>query len=258
MDALPVPDHPAILLTGSRRWLCVSDLHIGIEHQLRGSGFNIPAQTRRMAEVLEELSGSADHLLVLGDVKHRIPHAGHREDREIRPFMSRLLELFEEVVITAGNHDGGLAGVLPDGCRMAPASGERIEDVGAFHGHVWPSEETMGGRRLIMGHLHPAVAMVDSIGTRTTEKCWVRARFAREQVVERYGSCPREVIVVPAFNPLITGTPVNGEGGISLGPLFRNHMVREDSVGVFLMDGSNLGRPRTVPSRPRGRYRTLT
>lgn len=258
MDALPVPDRPALLLEGGRRWLCISDLHIGIEHQLRGSGFNIPSQTHRMAETLEELSASADRLLVLGDVKHRIPHAGHREDREVRPFVSRLLDIFEEVVITVGNHDGGLQSVLPEGCRTVPATGELVEDVGVFHGHVWPAERTMAGTRLVMGHVHPSVVMVDSIGTRQTEKCWVRARLATRLVKERYESVPREVIVVPAFNPLLTGTPVNGEGGITLGPLFRKGMVRADSLKVYLLDGSNLGRPPTVKARTGGRYRTVT
>ncbi len=257
MDLLPVPDRPALLL-GKGRWLCIADLHIGIEHQLRGSGFNIPSQTHRMAEVLDELSGSAERLLILGDVKHRIPHAGHREDREIRPFISRLLELFEEVVITIGNHDGGLRDVLPEGCRTVPAAGDVFDGVGAFHGHVWPSERTMGGKSLVMGHVHPSVMMVDSIGTRQTEKCWVRAKIDGRMARERYPSAPREVVVVPAFNPLLTGTPVNGEGGISLGPLFRKGMVRQDSVEVYLLDGSNLGRPPTVKAKGRRRYGTVT
>jgi len=48
-------------------------------------------------------------------------------------------------------------------------------------------------------------------------------------------------VVVPAFNPLLTGTPVNGKRGTYLGPLFRNKLVDQSSLSVYLLDGSNLG-----------------
>jgi putative SbcD/Mre11-related phosphoesterase len=245
----PVPDVPALVIRGRRRWACVADLHIGVEAELRKAGFNIPTQMPRILQSLEELASHADRLLVLGDVKHRVTHASAREQREVGETMGRAMDVFKAVVVTPGNHDGGLSQVMPEGCVVTPASGTVVEGVGAFHGHVWPSERIMSGKSLLMAHIHPSVLLEDSLGGRSNEKCWVRAPLDREKVLARYGSCPGQVVVVPALNPIITGSPVNTEGGAMLGPLMKNGMVDTGSMSVYLLDGTNLGRPAKVERR---------
>jgi len=237
----PIPDVPALLMKGQRSWIIVADLHIGIEVQLRRAGFNIPSQTEKMLKSLESLSSMAQGLMVLGDVKHKIPGVSYREDREIPPFIERLLTKYRELIVVAGNHDGGLSGILPAAVKAIPGRGDAIDDVGVCHGHVWPAKTAMSARRLVMGHVHPSVLLTDSIGSKTNEKCWARAGFHRELVLARYEHCPEELVVVPAFNPLLTGTPVNGKRGTYLGPLFRNKLVDQSSLSVYLLDGSNLG-----------------
>jgi len=251
----PVPDVPALVLKGKDDYVCVADLHLGIETQLRASGFNIPSQAPKMLASLEALSSRAGRLVVLGDVKHRIPSAGAHGHREIRPFMESLLRSFESVTVVVGNHDGGLSEVLPEQCRAVQCHGTRIEDVGLFHGHMWPSEDAMRSEKLVMAHIHPSVVMVDSIGTRTNDKCWLRAKLVKKRALERYDACPQELVVVPAFNPLLTGTPVNSAGGVQLGPLFRNGFVDEGSFDVYLLDGTKLGRPKKLPARERRQRR---
>jgi len=242
----PLPDMPALLLQADRAWVCVADLHIGIEVQLRRAGFNVPSQTGKMLSTLEGLSAAGDRVVLLGDVKHRIPSLGHAENKEIPPFFERLQSCFKQVVVVAGNHDGGLSSALPEGVEGAPGSGVSLEGVGMAHGHVWPSEKAMAGNTLVMGHIHPSVMLKDSLGAKTNEKCWVRARLRRGKTLGRYGHCPKELVVVPAFNPLLVGTPVNGGRGGPLGPVFRNGLVNEESMSVYLLDGTNLGRPSTV------------
>lgn len=242
----PIPDFPALLVEGTESWVCVADLHIGIEVQLRRAGFNVPSQTSRMLASLEQLSRKGDNLVLLGDVKHRIPAVGHMENREIPPFIARLQSVFDRVVVVAGNHDGGLGHALPKGVEAVSGAGTELEGVGMIHGHVWPSERAMSGGTMVMGHIHPSVLLRDSIGTKTNEKCWVRARMRKSKARERYEHCPREVVVVPAFNPLLVGTPVNGGRGGHLGPLFRNGLVDEGSMSAYLLDGTNLGKPPSV------------
>ena len=149
--------------------------------------------------------------------------------------------------MVAGNHDGGLGSVLNQEVKTYAGHGMRLEDVGAVHGHVWPSKEAMGARRLIMGHIHPSVLLVDSIGSATNEKCWVRARLRKRQITERYGTCPEGLIVVPAFNPLLTGTPINYGERAMLGPLFRNDLVDKRTMNAYLLDGTNVGFPTKKP-----------
>lgn len=250
MELEPIPDVPAMVMTGDARWLCVADLHLGIEVQLRHAGFNIPSQAPKMLASLETLARLADNLLILGDLKHRIPSVSRREDKEIPPILARLMECYREIVVVAGNHDGGLEAILPPRVRAVSGAGIRIEDAGVFHGHIWPSHEAMEAERLVMGHIHPAVVFTDSLGTRSSEKCWLRGRLRTKTVLERYQHCPKELIIVPAFNPLLTGTPVNSTTGSKFGPLFRNHFVDSRGLEAYLLDGTNLGVPPRVKVRP--------
>jgi hypothetical protein len=238
----PVPDRPALVMKGARSWVCVADLHLGIEVQLRRAGFNIPSQAPKMLADIEELATRGENLLILGDVKHRIPSVSYREDREIPPFLDRLLKHFAEVTIVAGNHDGGLSTVLPQAIRPIAGHGARLDDIGVCHGHVWPSKDAMSGSTLVMGHIHPSVLLRDSLGSKSNEKCWVRGKFRKAMVLRRYGHCPNELVVVPAFNPLLTGTPINAGTGAKLGPIFRNGLVDEKGLAIYLLDGTNLGR----------------
>ena len=220
-----------------------------IEAELRAAGFNIPSQTKRIASMIESLEGRADRILILGDVKQKITHATAREDREVRAVMKTIMDLFQAVVVTPGNHDGGLKEILPEGCLMTPLNGTVVEGVGAFHGHVWPSEEVMSTETIVMAHIHPSILLEDSLGGRSNEKCWMRARLDEKKVKERYETSPDEMVVVPAFNPLITGSPINTPRGGKLGPLMRNAYADEDSVTAYLLDGTNLGRPSMSPRK---------
>ncbi len=247
MKLEPIPNIPAMLMTGKSSWICVSDLHLGIEVQLRRAGFNIPSQSTKMLDELVALRERADSLLVLGDVKHRIPAVSYREDREIAPFFEKLGDVFKEIVVVAGNHDGGIAPVLGARVKVFAGPGTVIEDLGATHGHVWPSKEAMAAKKLVMGHIHPSVLLVDSIGSATNEKCWVRARLKKKRILEKYDSCPEELVVVPAFNPLLTGTPINYGERAMLGPLFRNDLVDRRTMDAYLLDGTNVGFPTREP-----------
>jgi putative SbcD/Mre11-related phosphoesterase len=238
----PIADIPALLIQDKESWILVSDLHIGIEVQLRFAGFNIPSQTPKMLEGLEALASRGRNLIVLGDVKHKIPSVGYRENKEIGPFLERLAQQYKRVLIAAGNHDGGLASILPKSIEAVSGRGTRIGDCGMFHGHVWPSDTVMQAKTIVMGHTHPSVMLTDSLGTKSTEKCWVRGRLNEKAVTQRYSACPDELVIVPAFNPLLTGTPVNSDRGSMIGPLFRNGMVDTASLRTYLLDGTNLGR----------------
>lgn len=246
----PVPDVPALRMKGEEDWVVVADLHLGIEVQLRRSGFSIPSQMPKMKAILESLARGTENLMILGDLKHKIPSVGHREDKEVRELLGRMLQVYRRVVLVAGNHDGGISSALPEGCEALSSRGTRVGKIGLLHGHVWPSEEVMGAKIVVMAHLHPALLMVDSLGTRSSEKCWVRASLVKERVKERYSSCPGQLVVVPAFNPLLTGTPMNVEGASMLGPFFKNGLVDMTSMKAHLLDGTYLDRPAKL-SRPR-------
>lgn len=225
--ALHIPSASAVV---------VGDLHVGLESGLREMGVNIPSQTERMRERLLKLleETKAARLIVIGDLKHKVPYSTQQEISEL-PWFFRGFPARVELV--RGNHDVGLAGLLD--VVTHEAGGIRVGDVGLLHGHEWPTDEVMEARILVTCHNHPAVMLVDELGHRHKEACWVRTRFMGRA---HYATVPDELIVMPAFNELTGGTAFNApEGRKLLGPFFGQGMVDLDGARIYTVDGVDLG-----------------
>jgi putative SbcD/Mre11-related phosphoesterase len=254
MQLTPLPDRPILELVGGSKLVCVGDLHIGLEHEMRLNGVHVPSQTHRMERQLVEVAPGHEGIVILGDVKHMVPGSSRQEFREVPQFFRALLKAYPRVMVVRGNHDTRLEEMLPDAVEMHPASGLVLEDVGFVHGHTWPSEEVMGSRVLVLGHNHPAVLFEDGLRTSAVERCWVRAKFRSGQQ-ERYQRLPDEVIMVPPLNPGLRGSPINFQGPRLLGPLFSKDMIDLESARVYLMDGVYLGTVADLRVERRGRWK---
>lgn len=236
--AMPVIDYPVLRLEGM---LCAGDLHIGIEAEYSDKGIHIPSQTHRMEQEILEVRGSEDDLVLLGDIKHMVPGSSRQELAEVPRFLMRVGDAFSGVHLVKGNHDGGIEDFIPQkGVQVHRASGFRVGDVGFAHGHTWPSLEVMSSRLLVMAHTHPAVVFKDNLGRTTTEPCWLRCGF--KELNARYLELPEELIVVPALNRSMGGSPVNLQGRKLLGPLLQSELVDLDNAQVHLLDGIFLGK----------------
>jgi uncharacterized protein len=238
---------PALLVQDSRRVLVVADLHMGIESGLARHGVHIgsrsAARVDRVLECIDE--ADPDLLVLLGDVKHNVPVTSRQEYREL----PRVLDAFRRRLplrVLPGNHDGGIAQFLgPD--EFLPAEGSVIDNVGYLHGHTYPAPELLG-RLVVLGHLHPVVSLLDSVG------CAARARPAYlycrldEECLGRTGETPpgdkTRLLFMPAFNEFAGGIDLNRIRGSGLGPLSR--CIRDDFAEVYLADGTYLGSPATL------------
>ncbi len=238
-DIQPVCGEPALLVDDA---LVIGDLHIGLETHLRKKGVNILSRTADMLDRILDLSEQADRLVVLGDVKDSVPGSSKQEFSEIPSFFDRLCDSFSEVCIIRGNHDTDIESFVPGRVSIRPATGAVIDGTGMIHGHTWPSAEVMGCDTLVMAHNHPSVLFIDGIGRRTTEPCWIRGRFRNGCQCNRYTKLPTRFIVVPAFNPLLGGSPVNSAKDDLLGPVLNSDLVDLDSAEVYLLDGLCLGK----------------
>jgi len=251
MHITPVLDHPALRILGQESILCAGDLHIGLEDELSSKGVHIPSQTMRIRDELLAIAEGSSRLILLGDVKHQVPGTSEQEHSELPIFFDALLRGFEEIDVVKGNHDVGIEEIAFTGVHVHAPMGFVIEDVGFVHGHVWPSNQVMAAKTLVMAHNHPAILFKDGVGNVMTERCWVRCRF-NEKASSRYTELPEEVIIMPSLNPMLKGSPINIQGGKLLGPLLSERMIDIEEAQVYLLDGIHLGKVKNLlVERPR-------
>ncbi|HVL87711.1 MAG TPA: metallophosphoesterase [Candidatus Thermoplasmatota archaeon] len=241
MRLTPAVPERALVLHGDEDVLLVGDLHVGLEVELRQEGLRLPSQTERMRERLARLldENGCHRLAILGDLKHTITHASGVES-------AALVRLFEgldvPVDLVPGNHDADLP-ELPPHVTKHPATGMRLGDVGISHGHTWPSADVLAASVVVTCHNHPHVSLVDELGHRHKEPCWVRGPFSRA-ARERFPDLPRgaKFVVMPNFNDLLGGVAFNAlEKEEYLGPLLRNGVFDVEKAKIHTVDGIDLG-----------------
>ena len=237
MEIQPIYAVPALKVNDS---LVIADLHIGIESHLMKKGFHITSRTKDMLDCIIESGKDCNRLIILGDVKDSVPGSSKQEYKEIPDFFERLLEKFDIIDIVRGNHDTNIEEFLPSEVKVRPASGMTLDNIGYIHGHMWPSESVMGSKVLIMAHNHPAVMFKDGIGKQMTEPCWIRGNFIQNN--EKFDPCPESFIVIPAFNKMLGGSPMNVFDEKFLGPMMNSGILDLDNSHIYLLDGVDLGK----------------
>jgi hypothetical protein len=239
MDLQPAYGIPALRIDN---YLIITDLHIGVESHLRAKGFHLISHTSDMHQaILDAADDYIDRLIVIGDVKDSVPGSTKQEYAEIPDFFESLFDRFSTIDVVRGNHDTMIEEFLPPKVHIRPATGMKIGDVGLVHGHVWPSEKVMDCDTLVLGHNHPAIMFRDGVGRQMTEPCWFRGDFSVTES-DKYASLPKHFIVVPAFNRMLGGSPVNVEGEELLGPILNSDLLDLDNAHIYLLDGIDLGR----------------
>jgi putative SbcD/Mre11-related phosphoesterase len=237
----PLFGEPLLLVEGKERVLVATDLHLGLEYELLLGGVFIPSQTGHM---LKRLQGTIarirpDRLLLLGDIKHNVPRTSWQEKREVPDFLRRLATKVP-VEIVPGNHDSNIADMAPAGVRIRSSSGFVHDEVGYFHGHTWPDKRILRSKMLVAGHLHPALRLKDPLGSFETHPVWARASLAPGEALEHYGfDCHCQIIIMPAFNELCGGLPLNLPCEGPRGPLLT--LIDIDRARIYLLDGTDLG-----------------
>ena len=257
MKPLFVTGEPALLLG---KTLFLADIHVGIEHEFRLSGLNMPTQTGRLLDRIISLleRTKAKRLVLIGDIKHKVPGTSFQEERELPFFLSRLAEK-SELHIIPGNHDGKLQELVPKNAKLYPMEGGLIGATYASHGHAWPDPSFLKADHLLVSHSHPQVEFRDRLGYRWGERVWMRAALDIRKIRDKYPQAKKapEMIVMPAFNPLSGGLPFNRklenkavdenrktEGGRAAffperSPLMKSAKMK--AAKIFMLDGTYLG-----------------
>jgi len=239
-SAYPVYKKKALLIEDS---LIVADLHIGIEREFAERGISVPSQTEKMKkEILSLLEKtSAEVLVVLGDLKHKIPLISCQEMREVPVFVEEISKN-AEVRIIKGNHDGNIEKLLSkSSCKISAY--EVLGDAVLAHGHAWIRRKDIEEKLIVLAHAHPCITFKDEFDRRTKEEVWVRSALT-EKARERheFKKAP-EVIIMPAFNKLVSGAPINERMREELiGPYLSSGAVDMVNAEIYTLDGICLGK----------------
>lgn len=249
----PLPGAPALRLDpggadGARR-LVIADLHLGLGAPAGAPAGPPEASARSLSDEVVRLArlAHARTVLIAGDVKHPIVGT----PRALRPvvfdFFASLLDRGLRPEVVLGNHDVGLVPCLPTEVVVHPASGALLGDVGVFHGHRWPSNALLGARTLVAGHLHPGFRFAPTADAPSGKvRCWVRATLPppRASSRRRRRHAPlraREIVVLPAFNPLAGTEALNRERPARGRSFLFGRFLGRGEARAYLLDGTDVG-----------------
>jgi hypothetical protein len=117
---------------------------------------------------------------------------------------------------------------------------------------------------IIMAHNHPTVMLRTPIGLIISQRAWIRGKLDQKKIAKAFleqdgikveedpleefkknfivNPGEPEIIIMPMFNDLLGGLPVNMESPKSLlGPLFNSGAVDLEKFDSYLLDGTYLG-----------------
>jgi hypothetical protein len=238
----PLHPHAALLLEDDRKYVAVTDLHIGLEAELLGKGVIMPSIAPGMANELLGLVDKehADGVILLGDIKHTVGSISKQEWDEIPAFLKQLAG-GADVYLVPGNHDGNIRHLIPASVNVISAKGMTIGDTLLVHGHSMPSAVRSHVSRIVMGHVHPIFVKKGSVIH--GERVWIYMQASKSALFPAEGSI--EAVVVPSFNPHLYAT---GRYHRSISPIVTRIMEHGvDKCIVATLDGSIVGDTGVLP-----------
>lgn len=266
--ANPINSHAALLLeyvnkdSELKKFLVISDLHIGSETDLIKKGINIDT-SQISNDILKEIKDlknthSFNSIIILGDLKSSITHITRNEWDTIPFFLKQLSIDMDEVFLIPGNHDANINLLVPESVIVCnTTSGLVIEDTLLIHGHTIPQKTKFNIKKIIMGHVHPVFINPNSVVH--GKRLWIYLKVKKEaifglQTTTTTGTSSSrssdiiELIIVPTFNKYfysLRSLSYKGESKskISISPLIKQ-LIKSDAILsglLFTLEGSLIG-----------------
>lgn len=226
-----------ILGSNNKRYLVVSDLHIGFESSFTTKGVKL--DNSYILEMSNDIISvfhrqECTDLILLGDVKDSIDRLSKSEWLNIPLFFNELLKHINanNIHIIKGNHDSKIDRLLPMQIKYSGKSMLIIEDTLLLHGHTQPRLRLDRLKSIVMGHVHPVLLKEDSVIH--GERVWVIMRVRVDSSNKSI-----DIIIMPALNRYITSSKDRSKRAV---PLFRRLLSDNIIKAVILtLDGSIVG-----------------
>lgn len=225
-----------VLYNPVERLIVFADVHLGYEEYMAGQGVFIPrAQLRYAIRVLDRVFRALGHVkrvVVDGDLKHSFDRLTRQERVEVSEFLEYLLGHSDEVVVVRGNHDNYLSLVLRDyGVDLVERYEVKSPGGTALlvHGHREPAD--LGEHDIvIIGHEHPSIGLVDSLGLVTKTPCYLKAPLDTGSTL----------IVLPALGTYQSGTRITLDPDNYLSPITRKHAQLEKATPIAIIEETEI------------------
>ena len=200
---LIVPEPALVVDDGGERTLVVSDVHVGFEASmaLRGVRMDSRDTADEMARSITGLARAQDasRIVLLGDTKAGTSKISGTEWDAVPAFLAHVASAAPTVLVP-GNHDAGIAHLVPDGVTVSAPFGIVLGDTLLTHGHVMPSENLAGVLRIVMGHVHPVLR--DDSSVIGGQRVWASIRVSKSSVFASSDG-ELEITVMPSYNRYI-------------------------------------------------------
>ncbi|MCL5101487.1 MAG: metallophosphoesterase [Candidatus Parvarchaeota archaeon] len=190
----------------------LADPHFGFEEALNAEGYSVASKTNELLADITALN--SENLIILGDLRSGYTEILPNEGRELFTILSRLSNRFKNIIITKGNHDGGLSKLTDRLPNIKLVKEFLYRNVGFLHGHALPSEElSKTVKTICFGHLHPSITISDRNGVIYKKDCW--SLFDIHLPKKKYkNSIVKYGVAVPKFNKYIGSTDVIRKNGL--------------------------------------------
>ena len=239
-----VQSKSALILEDKKRYLVVTDLHIGFENRFMANDIHVdPRDT--IAESVKELEimirmQKPDCLILLGDIKSGVESIS-KVEWNVVPLFFEIGKKIETIVIP-GNHDANIQRLAPQWITVSSSSGLVIGDALLTHGHVMPSENLSHVSKIIMGHVHPVYFQEGSV--LDGQRVWVSILADKSQIFPSlHGDI--EVTVMPSFNRYFYATHKKNHKK-SISPIIEA-LKELRSAKIATLDGSIIGNESMIP-----------
>lgn len=234
-----VPRKPALLIEGQKKYLVVTDLHIGFESSFTSKEIFLGKNTT-INETIDELldiidSEKPDSVVLLGDVKSSIKSISKIEWNDVPLFFEKIKAKCD-VILIPGNHDANIQRLVPEDVSLISSSGMVEDNILFTHGHTMPSENFAHVKKIIMGHMHPVFFQEESIVN--GQQVWISIKAEKCQIFPSE-SGEIEIIIVPSFNKYFYATNKK-KYKKSISPIIEK-LKKISSARIVTLDGTIIG-----------------
>tara|TARA_B100000029_G_scaffold144286_1_gene139511 strand:- start:200 stop:955 length:756 start_codon:yes stop_codon:yes gene_type:complete len=201
-----VKSEPALILEGEKKYLVITDLHIGFENEFATNKIEL-GKNSSINETIKKLKKlikieKPESTILLGDIKSSINRISDTEWKEI-PHFFEAIKKETNLILVPGNHDANIQHLTPHDVTVTNSIGLVIEDTLLTHGHTLPTKNFSNVKKIIMGHIHPVFFNNSSL--LNGERVWISLKARKEQIFPSTDS-EIEITIMPSFNPYFYAT----------------------------------------------------